>query len=177
MKEHLKIKRSKIQGKGLFTTQDIKKGTLIIHLDLTKLKTYTLKEIKSSGIDSEHWDYVGRGKYVLDESLAAYMNHSCEPNCIIQMRTIAIKDIYALVDIKKDEELTHDYTLTAVDRIGRKDDNGWGACCNCGSINCRKRITGDFFKLPIERRLKYFRFLPPSIKEKYKDRLRGLLRD
>ncbi|MGB3478452.1 MAG: SET domain-containing protein-lysine N-methyltransferase [bacterium] len=175
MKNYVKIGKSKIQGKGLFATTDIKKGTHIFHLNLTGLKTYTSKEIAASGIDSEHWDYVGHSRYVLDNSPAAYMNHACDPNCIVKMRTIAIKDIYALKDIKKNGELTHDYSLSAVDRIGKKDNDGWGAKCHCGSINCRKKISGDFFRLPKKLQLKYYKFLPLSIKKKYQNKIRKLL--
>lgn len=174
MKRYLKIKKSNIQGKGLLTTRDIKKGTHILHVNLTKLKTYTFAEIKASGIDSEHWDYVGRGKYVLDNSPAAYLNHSCDPNCVVKMKTIAVKNVYAERDIMKNEELTVDYTLTAVDRFGRKDDDGWGAECNCGSMNCRKIRSGNFFKLSKKRQLKYYKYLPPSIRRKYRNKFKTL---
>ncbi|NHK30343.1 MAG: SET domain-containing protein, partial [Asgard group archaeon] len=40
------------------------------------------------------------------------MNHSCEPNCVIKMKTLKITDYFALRDIESGEELTHDYSLT-----------------------------------------------------------------
>ena len=52
------------------------------------------------------------------------------------MKTIAIKDVYALRNIQKEGELTHDYTATSVGQFAGK-----GFCeqeFKCGSKNCRK---------------------------------------
>ncbi|MFQ6128896.1 MAG: SET domain-containing protein [Thermoplasmata archaeon] len=169
------IKKTKNRGLGVFTLRDFKRGEHIFHLDLTKLERYTVKEIdENPELHGDHADYVGHGKYVVDESPASYMNHSCEPNCYVKMKTIAIKDVYALRDIRKGEELTHDYTATSVDQVAGK--GFWEEECKCGSKNCRKILHGDFFRLPKELQKKYYPNLPPSIKRKYKSRFARLRR-
>ena len=88
------------------------------------------------------------------------------------MKTIAIKDVYALKDIEEGEELTHDYTLTSVDQFAGM--GFWVVDCKCGSENCRGIITGDFFTLPKEIQLKFYRNLQPSIIRKYNNRFKKL---
>jgi hypothetical protein len=89
------------------------------------------------------------------------------------MRTIAIKDVDALRDIKKGEELTHNYTATAVDQFAGMGFWG-GEECKCGSKKCRGIMDGDFFKMPKSWQKKYYRNLPPSIRRKYKERFKKL---
>ena len=167
------LKKIGDKGAGVFATRDIKQGEHIFYKDLTKLKRYTVQEIDDNpDLDGDHADYVGNGKYVIDDSPFSYMNHSCEPSCYCKMSSIAIKDIYALRDIKAGEELTHDYAATAVDQFA---GNGfWVLDCKCGSENCRGKVTGDFFDLPPELQRKYYSNLAPSIRRKYRTRFQHL---
>lgn len=170
------IKKSTIKGKGVYATRDIVKNEHLFHVDLNQLPNYTLDEIAKNSIlnaNSDHSDYFGNGRYVIDLSPASYINHSCSPNCYEKMKTITIKDIYALRDIKKGEELTIDVTLTAVDQFAGK--GFWVMDCKCGSKNCRGMVTGDFFTLPNELQRNFYRNLPPSVIKKYKDRFNELI--
>ncbi|MBW3013446.1 SET domain-containing protein [Candidatus Woesearchaeota archaeon] len=178
MKKYI-VKKTKGKGQGLFAAKSVEKGELIYHLDKSRLKRYTLDEInqlvkkgKLTEEQTEHCDYAGNKKYVVDFSPASYMNHSCDPNTIYKMKSILEGDIIALKDIRKGEELTHDYSAAAVDQIDNK--KGWVMHCRCGSKNCRKKITGDFFKLSIKLQKKYYPYLPPSIKRKYKERFKKI---
>jgi len=174
MSEDVIIKDAGRKGKGLFANRDFEKGEIILFTDLTRIeKRYTLKEIEESGIDSEHWEYVGHGKYVLDYSPASYVNHSCDPNAYVEFKTLGKKYLIALRDIKKGEEITKDYSLEAVDQID--NENPWVLDCKCGSKNCRKKIIGDFFKLPKKIQKEKLRYLPTWVKRKYRDRIRKLL--
>lgn len=58
-------------------------------------------------------------------------NHSCDPNCYFEDFTIK-----AMRDIKKDEQLTIDYSsfINHNEIIIRE--------CKCNSINCREIVTG-----------------------------------
>ncbi len=169
------IKRTRNKGLGVFTLRDYKKGEHIFHVDLTKLKRQTVKEIdENHNVEGDHSDYVGHGKYVIDHSPASYMNHSCDPNCYVKMKTIVVKDVYAMRDIERGEELTHDYTATSVDQFEGK--GFWKRECKCGSKNCRVILQGDFFKLPKKLQKKYYPNLPPSVKRKYKSRFDKLLK-
>lgn len=169
------IKKTKHKGLGLFAARDFMEGEHILHVDLTGLGKFSLEEIPLLVKENpelkkilNHCDYVGHGKYVIDRSPASYMNHSCDPNCYVKCRTIAIRDVYALRDIKKGEELTFDVTATSTDQFDGKEF--WKLECKCGSENCRGIVHGDFFKMPKSWQNKYFRNLPPSVKRKYKER-------
>jgi hypothetical protein len=50
----------------------------------------------------------------------------------------------------------------------------WVLECQCGSENCRGRVTGDFFDLPVALQRRYYPNLPMSIKKKYRARFREL---
>ncbi len=110
------VKLTTHKGYGVFAVRDIKAGERIFQVDRSKLRKYTVAEIDANTeIDGDHADYVGKGQYVIDESPASYVNHSCEPNCYYKMWSIARKDLHAARDIEVGEELTHDYSATAVD--------------------------------------------------------------
>lgn len=167
------IKETKNKGLGVFTSKNSKKGSHIFHINLTKLKKYSLNEIEENpNLDGDHSSYVGHGKYIMDYSSPSYLNHSCDPNCYIKMKTIALRDVYALRDIKRGEELTVDYTATSVDQFAGM--GFWREKCRCGSRKCRKILQGDFFKLSRSLQKKYYSNLPPSIKRKYKRRFEKL---
>ncbi|MGC9778552.1 MAG: hypothetical protein HZR80_04865 [Candidatus Heimdallarchaeota archaeon] len=88
------------------------------------------------------------------------------------MKTIAICDYYALSNIETGEELTHDYTLTSVDQFAGK--GFWAMDCKCGSSNCRGKVTGDFFTLPLETQKKFYQNLSPSILRKFREQFKHL---
>ena len=172
------IKRAGKKGKGLFAGRGFKKGELILKHDLKKLKRYSLKQIgelvkkgKITKEESEHSDYVGRGKYVIDFHPFSYINHSCEPNVLIRHRTMSEREVFAMRDIKKGEELTCDYGVNALDQFGKTN---WVMKCGCGSKNCRKTIPGDFFRQPKSIQKKYLKYLPSSIKRRYRERIEEL---
>jgi SET domain-containing protein len=77
------LQKTPNRGYGLFGARDIQKGEQIFHVDLTSLRKSTLDEFeKHPELDGDHADYAGHGKYVIDDSLRCYINHSRDPNCI-----------------------------------------------------------------------------------------------
>jgi ribosomal protein S18 acetylase RimI-like enzyme len=167
------------KGYGVFATRDIKENEHICHVDLRGLPSYTLDELERQvaahpELTGDHANYVGHGKYVIEDSPASYMNHSCAPNCYFQMKSIAVYDVFAFRDIAAGEELTHDYTANSVDQFAGQ--GFWVLECQCGSENCRRRVTGDYFEMPQEWQRKFYRHLPSSIKRKYRDRFQELFR-
>ncbi len=113
---------------------------------------------------------MGQGKLVMqfDEGVFSvedrgvsdsyFVNHSCEPN-------LWMKDAFTLQerrDIETGEELTADCAMweTNEDYVSK-----W--ICNCGSINCRHKITGKDYLLP-ELRKKYDDHFIPFINKKIK---------
>ncbi len=110
MKKDLYVARSGIAGKGVFTKKAFKKGENILIFRGDK-KVHFHKSPEESASDPNS---VGIGKNlwveVVDE-ITQYVNHSCNPNMGIKGRVTCV----ALCDIKKDEELTFDYSITEED--------------------------------------------------------------
>ena len=107
-------RRSDIAGWGVFATQSIPKNTRIID--------YAGQKITSRESERRERRYLQRGRiwcFKLSErhvrdaavggNLARYINHACRPNCYTQIvgDTIWIR---AARTIRKDEELTYDYS-------------------------------------------------------------------
>ena len=127
--EHLVIGQSKIDSDGCHTTAPIKKGTYVVEYTGPRI---TIKEADALYDDHPRTYLFGLtdGKYVIDgEGVAAFINHSCDPNC----EADEIKGrvwIIAARDIAAGEELTYDYNLYD----GDLDDL---SPCSCGAHKCR----------------------------------------
>jgi len=128
MKRLLWVGKSRIAGKGLFTAQEIKKGTRILQYIGEKItKAESIKRLAQGNAYifafNDHWDIDGR---VL-RNKARYINHSCDPNCEVHMTSRTIW-IVALRDIKTGEELTFNY--------GYELDDEMAQPCTCGTEHC-----------------------------------------
>jgi hypothetical protein len=65
-----------------------------------------------------------------------YINHSCNPNCLVHVagnRAI----LYSMYLISKGSELTFDYSTTSNETL-----DTWKMECKCDSFFCRKIISG-----------------------------------
>ena len=134
-----KIKKSKIDKNGLYASRNIKKGTRIIEY---KGKIITAKQ---SELDpkfdnlkaiylfniNKRFDLDGNFKF----NTARLINHSCDPNCEVDGVGLKLW-IYALKDIKKNEELTYDYGFSF-------DEDFRNYPCRCGAKNCAKYIIRE----------------------------------
>jgi hypothetical protein len=129
------------KGRGVFAARRIEAGELVWD--------YSGDEKWIQDIPSELWQYcfqVDYDKYVVPrrEGPGWFMNHSCEPNCVIMGRT----RIVALRRIEQGEEVTFDYSTN----VGW---DGFSMECSCGSLNsCRKVVRS-------------YRFLPEELKGRY----------
>ncbi len=127
-----KIKKSNIDNRGLYASQDIKDGTKIIEY---KGKIVTKKRVEEdSKFDNDKAIYLFNlnKKYDLDGDFryntARLINHSCNPNC--EVSGVGLKVwVYAIRDIKKGEELSYDYGFGY-------DEYYKDFPCKCGSKNC-----------------------------------------
>lgn len=137
-----KIKSAGKKGKGVFATRDISKGELILIRDYSKLKRFKVgdKELAKT----YHSDYIGDGKYVIDYSPHSFFNHSCEPNTKTVIISKNKAKVYAIKNIKKGEELTHDYSGAKGDFTKAKKEglHVWEMKCLCGSEKCKGIIRG-----------------------------------
>lgn len=158
------VQRGGIHGTCVFAGEDIKRGTEIIQYvgelinkdeaerrlieidnkakKLGKQATYYVFEL------NKKWDIDGD----VDYNEAKYINHSCEPNCEVEIVDDEEIWIIALKEIKRGEELTYDYSF------GFDDEEYIDSPCRCGSENCCGYIVAK------EEREKLNKFLERKIK-------------
>ncbi len=127
-----KIKKSKIDKKGLYASCNIKKGTKIIEY---KGKIISVKKSKTDPkFDNEKAIYLFNinKRFDLDGDFkfntARLINHSCDPNCEVFGEGLKVW-VYAMKDIRKGDELSYDYGFSY-------DENFKQFPCNCRSKKC-----------------------------------------
>jgi len=139
------------KGKGVFAGGHIRAST--------RVATYGGKTRWIWDIPHDLWPYafqVDYDRYRLPRrnSVGWYINHSCEPNCVVSGNSIA-----ALREIRRGEELTFDYSTDV-------DWPGFAMACMCGTSNCRRTIRAYRY-LPMELRKRYGENAAPFILKKY----------
>lgn len=149
------VRRSRIQGRGAFAVQPIRKGQ--------RVDEYLGERITHEEADRRYDDSNGRHHtflFVLDDDTvidarkngnnARFINHSCEPNCetIIDGDHIYIK---AMKAIAPGEELVYDYRFEWQDEYEPEDVRYYA--CRCGSKKCR----GTILRVPA--------YLRPTVRE------------
>lgn len=125
---------SPVIGNGVFATELIKKGTIVVVRDqfdivLTQKEFSELPEIVRDAMET----YLYHDKYgclVLSWDHARYMNHSCSSNTLMTDYGFEI----AVRDIQPHEEITSEYGLLNVQEPYR---------LYCGCANCREMLSRD----------------------------------
>ena len=142
-----KVKKSKIHNSGVFAAADIKKNTRIIEYigekvtrsEGDKRSEKRIKKYLNSKKTGSVYIFELNKKYDIDGSplynKARYINHSCNPNCEVDIIDNEIW-ISSIKRIKKGAELFYNYgypfDTDFVDHI-----------CKCGSRNCVGYILSD----------------------------------
>ena len=134
------IRVSRIHGRGAYSLEPIRKGEIlairsgsVVNYDEARRRDSTL------GGFSMH---VERGFFLCPDDLdnvdeiGVFFNHSCQPNVGIRNQITFV----ALRDISADEELTFDYATNV--------SFPFSFSCTCGSLDCRRIITGNDWLLP-----------------------------
>ena len=107
-------RRSTIHGAGVYATQRIPKNTRIIDYAGEKIShKESLKRERRYIRNGRHiWCFTLSNRTVVDAGVggnaARFINHSCRPNCYIDIKNGVIW-IRAARPIRKGEELTYDY--------------------------------------------------------------------
>ncbi len=134
-----RIKKSKIDNKGLYACQNIKRGTKIIEY---KGKIISVKKSEiDPKFDNNKAIYLFNinKKYDLDGdykfNTARLINHSCDPNCEVFGTGFKVW-VYAMKNIKKGEELSYDYGFSY-------DEDFKNYPCRCGTAKCVGYIVGQ----------------------------------
>ena len=133
--EDLVIRRSGIHGCGCYTLVAIPEGAHIVEYTGPRITKEQADELYNERPDT-YLFCIGEGETVVDgDSVAAFINHCCDPNCETDEFDEHIW-IMATRDIAAGEELTYDYNLYD----GDEDD---AAVCQCGAKECRGSMYGE----------------------------------
>lgn len=116
------IKKSKINGKGVFAKRDFKKGELVLVYRNPRLIT----KPQVDRLPPKQLEYISKygKKYILHQVPERYVNHSCKANT----RATKKGDV-ATRPIRKGEEITADYL--------KEKGCVFHFWCQCGSKKCR----------------------------------------
>ena len=160
-----KVRKSKIHSNGIFAKKNIKKNTRIIEYvgeKVTKAEgdrrsSIRIKKFTNSKQSGAVYIFELDKKYDIDgfvnRNKAKFINHSCSPNCEVDIINGKIW-ISSIKNIKKGEELSYDYGY-AFDPDDFRDH-----VCKCGSKNCIGFIiSSDEWK-------KYLNYLKKIINKK-----------
>ena len=129
------VRSSPLHGAGVYTTVPFKKGQRVLE--------YTGPIVSKKATEGMYADTEVTYLFSLDEKdlvidgfgVAAFVNHSCDPNCETTGRGRHIY-IVAMRDIHAGEELTYDYNLF-------DGEPGESAPCYCGSSKCRGTMYSE----------------------------------
>lgn len=100
------IKKSEIDGHGLFAETNIQKGTVLGHLDGQIIDW----DLHSKYHLTLEWNAIGKNKLLVRpyRTKYSYINHLRDANLVVEQNPTRV---VAKRDIEKDEELVLDYRL------------------------------------------------------------------
>lgn len=124
--DKVKIKKSNIEGKGVFAARSFKKNEVVLRWDILHILSKTAAK-KITDDDKKYISFLN-GKYILMKESEKYINHSCEANTTVKN----FCDV-ALRDIKEGEEITSDYSKNLLPDTVME--------CKCESRKCKKKIN------------------------------------
>jgi SET domain-containing protein len=130
-------------GLGLFATRRIPAGTEVLEFD-GELVAGDQVPMHCHGIE-DRFLQVGPNLYRRTVDTAAWVNHSCAPNCGLRFDGDRVW-LVTLRAVLAGEEITFDYSTSCAD--------DWTMECGCGAPTCRG-LVGAFNTLPIATQLTY----------------------
>jgi hypothetical protein len=127
-------------GRGVFAARPIRRGETILRYRGPRFdRTDPIHHTERAAMLLQ----TGARTYILPDSPAVLVNHSCAPNAglVDNRRLVAINDILP------GEQVTFDYSTSM-------DDGIWTMECRCGHQECRG-VVRDFQQLPERLRERY----------------------
>lgn len=138
-----RVGTSLINGLGVFATASFDKGELVAvwggkvctSTEIARLATAFPHIERHAVAMHEGYHLTSENLFELDD--AERMNHSCDPNVGVRGQVVVL----ARRDILAGEELTFAYDTTEI--------SGEPFTCRCGSVDCRKTISGSSWRDPL----------------------------
>jgi len=161
------VKSSPIHGLGVFARRTFATGETILVRDE---RPVTLEQPldPAKGEFEYHCDWLEGGRQVYLGYPARHINHSCEPNAFLSERD-GLHHIVALRPIRPNEEIVDNYS------VNLWDGEGWE--CNCGADRCLGTVPGDFFSIPLDRKIELSPLLAPWFIAEHRDQYRTFLQE
>lgn len=147
----VEVRRSVIEGNGLFATAPILGGEAVLVLGGAVVEDDQL------AVSQPHRSLkIGEGLHLVphDTDPARCINHCCDSNLWMEDEVT----VTTRRTVTPGEELTLDYALLAADPC-------WHMTCRCGSTACRQVVTGKDWQLP-ELQERYGSHFAPFINER-----------
>ncbi|MHA4870678.1 SET domain-containing protein [Duganella sp. PWIR1] len=135
-----RVERSSVHGNGVFAQRDIAPGERIVEYagrEISWDEAQIRAEIQGGPHNHTFFFSLANGNVVDGGdhgNEARFINHSCEPNCEAIEEEDGRIFIYALYDIKQDEELSYSYPLIYEGRHTPAIKREFA--CRCGAVNC-----------------------------------------
>jgi hypothetical protein len=108
--------------------------------------------------NDSHATQVSRTKWARHGGLGPKVNHSCNPNCGVELNATGACDFVARRPISDGEEITFDYAMR------NYSIEHFPEGCLCGADICRGSVTG-WKDLPAERKVAYRGLVAPYLLE------------
>lgn len=165
----LEVRTSEKHGRGIYAKKNIKKGERLAILGGSIM---LIDEINNLPEEFQDYPMQIEERFVIgyrdciETETTDFFNHSCNPNIGIKGQIFFV----AMRDIEKEEEITFDYAMTISESVG--SDIKGDMKCNCGSENCRKKLTDNDWKIP-ELRKKYKGYFSQYIQDKIDKEMNG----
>jgi len=140
-------KKSSLHGSGLFAKNNIKKGEKVIQYigdiitkrEGDKRADKQIKKAQKNKKNGMVYVFELNKKYDIDggvaRNYARFINHSCDPNCEVEISNNSIW-ISSIKNINKDSELSYNYGYSY-------DTDYVDHVCKCGSKKCVGYILDD----------------------------------
>ncbi|MDR2987581.1 MAG: SET domain-containing protein-lysine N-methyltransferase [Nocardiopsaceae bacterium] len=142
----VEVRRSAIEGLGLFATRSIAVGTVVSRLGGQFVSGQQLADLFAATASDPRRPYIDTITVENDLHLVlpprqasgpgrqaiGYGNHSCDPN----LWWMSPYELAVRRPVSAGDELTNDYAMSTA-------EPGFVMQCSCGSPLCRRVITGD----------------------------------
>jgi uncharacterized protein len=164
--DRVTVRPSRIEGSGLFASEDIPEGTVVIRLGGRLVTTDELERlIARENAKARYVDtitaYDEQHLVLPPATIVHFGNHSCDPT----LWYVGAYELATRRDVSAGEELTVDYGTAS----GARD---FVMECRCHSAECREKVTSDDWQRP-ELQERYRGHWVPTLQDRI-DRARGV---